>query len=117
MLCTKLTNVIITNVSEITTEFAIETFKHFNKANSLTIQHVERYLESKVEAKEQSISVQLFEAELGRIIDYLKNHYDESIIYNNKYILIALTLLFFFFFKRTRPTNFHDLTPYAVFCF
>jgi hypothetical protein len=70
--CPKLKNVTVTNVSEITTEFAIETFKHF-KAKTLFIAKVERSLESEVQADEQSITARLYDADLGRIIEYFRS--------------------------------------------
>ncbi|RIA98735.1 hypothetical protein C1645_812420 [Glomus cerebriforme] len=92
--CPKLTNVTITNVAEITTEFAIETFKHFKNAKVLSIQSVERSLESEIQADEQSISIRLYDADLGRIIDYFKVDGDDNEMYNKKqqHILKELTL-------------------------
>ncbi|GBC01830.1 hypothetical protein RclHR1_04350006 [Rhizophagus clarus] len=98
--CPKLTKVTITNVSEITTEFAIETFKFF-KAKTLIIQNVERSLESEVQAERQSIASRLYDADLGRIINYFKNDDDEHMenkLSNNKehhHILKELTLVDF----------------------
>ncbi|CAG8639809.1 uncharacterized protein OCT59_005582 [Rhizophagus irregularis] len=98
--CPKLTNVTITNVSEITTEFVIETFKHF-KAKTLIIQNTERSLESEVQADGQSITVCLYDGDLGRIINYFRsNDDDEYVEYkmsNNKeqHILKELTLIDF----------------------
>ncbi|CAG8449820.1 2109_t:CDS:2 [Funneliformis mosseae] len=62
--CPKLTNVTVANVSDITTDFAIETFKHFRNFKVLSIQCVDRYLESKIVADERSINVQLCNVEL-----------------------------------------------------
>ncbi|CAI2184173.1 8534_t:CDS:2 [Funneliformis geosporum] len=89
--CPKLTNVIVENVSDITTEFAIETFKHFRNFKVLSIQYVERYLESKIKANESSINVNLYNAELGRIIDYFKKDDDDEM--KPRHVLKELALV------------------------
>jgi len=67
------------------------------------IHNVERSLESEVQAKEQSISARLYDADLGRIINYFKNdddddEYAENRMYYNKkqhHLLKELTLMEF----------------------
>ncbi|CAG8669147.1 12966_t:CDS:2 [Cetraspora pellucida] len=71
--CPKLTKLNVTNMHEITTEFALATAKHFKKCFRLTINKVDRPLDSCIEASENKLNISLYEIDLGMIIDYFTN--------------------------------------------
>ncbi|CAG8548101.1 12657_t:CDS:2 [Dentiscutata heterogama] len=73
--CPKLTKLNVTNMHEITAGFALETAKHFKKCSRITVNKVDRPLDSSIEASEDKLNVSLYEDEvdLGMIINYFIN--------------------------------------------
>ncbi|CAG8765951.1 23113_t:CDS:2 [Gigaspora margarita] len=71
--CPKLTKLNATNMHEITEEFAFETAKHFKKCTRITVNKVDRPLDSSIEASENNLNISLYEVDLGMIINHFIN--------------------------------------------
>ncbi|CAG8433958.1 12145_t:CDS:10 [Ambispora gerdemannii] len=70
--CPLLSSLILTHVYQVSTEFLLATVRFFDNAPKLSIQKVDKPLDSRVEASQEKIEVNWVSCDLGRILEFYR---------------------------------------------